>query len=45
VQVYNIDKNEHKKRVNQSRVCPNYMQYNMYTSVKITTTQEQNTVY
>jgi len=45
VQVYNIDKNEHTKRVNHPRVCPNYIVCNMYTSCKITTAQEQNTIY
>jgi len=37
MQVCNIDKNEHTKRVNYPHVCPNYMQCNMYTSIKITT--------
>jgi len=45
VQVCNIDKNEHTKQVKHQRVCSNYMLYNMYTSVQITTTEEQNTVY
>jgi len=37
MQVCNIDKNEHKKRVNHPRVYPNYMKCDMYTSVQITT--------
>ena len=41
----NIDKNEQTMSVNHPRICPNYMQCNMYPSVKITTTQEHNTVY
>jgi len=40
--MYNIDKNEHTKRVNHPRVCPNYIQCNMYTSVKIT--KNKNTI-
>ena len=39
------DKNEHTKRVNHPRDCPNYILCKMYTSVKITTMNEQNTVY
>ena len=37
--------NEYKKQVNHPRVCPNYTQCNMYTSVQITAVEEQNTVY
>jgi len=40
MQVCNIDKNEQTKRVIHSRVYSNYMQYNMYTSIQITTTKE-----